>query len=285
LVFKTFGQTATYTGTVLPSPTPTTSGFRLDDIGTLRPQERIYVAVGGILTETQINTITGNDITVTPPLSVAPDVPGEVLSYAQPLYNDMLNRSADWSVADLTELAATPIAGMPDGTKVTVPGWGKGRLVLGGAAVPDGYAVVDANGPGQWVLDIPVPGYFDGFIENALSINDIADLKRRIEALENSAPKIIYYKQVTNGISIAANSHGNIPFVLNVPGQNIYPSDSVIVTPPIQYQGPGQPILGLPCIRAKNLLLINFYNPSGSPANNVGGGEWVFTFVKGAYSA
>lgn len=284
MVFKTFGQTATYTGTVLPSPTPTTSGFRLDDIGTLRPQERIYVAVGGILTETQINTITGNDITVTPPLSVAPDVPGEVLSYAQPLYNDMLNRSSDWSVADLTELAATPIAGMPDGTKVTVPGWGKGRLVLGGAATPDGYAVVAANGPGQWVLEIHVPNYFDGFLDDNLSTIDLRReltlLKDEVKSLRQKANEVIYFRQSVNGISVGANSYGRILVPLEIPGISIKAGDFVGALS----THVNEPILSLPALRSANSLQLNFYNPSGSTANNVGGGEWTFLIVRSDYA-
>lgn len=203
-----------------------------------------------------------------------------------PATAEQFNAAALWKRATIAEMENIPTENLVQYANdcpvyCAVPGAGLYRYDPDGTAAVDGYTVVDANGPGQWVLDMPAPSYYDGFIENALARNDLADIKLRLDAIEGAFPKIIQYKQATNGISINANSHGNIPIILNIPGQTIYPSDSVIVTPPIQYQGPGQPILGLPCIRSKNVMIINFYNPSGSTANNVGGGDWVFTFLKG----
>lgn len=277
MVFKTFGQTATYTGTILASPTPSASGFRLNDIGTLRPQERIYVEVGGILTETQINTISGNDITVTPALSVAPDVPGQVLSYAQPLYNDMLNQSSDWSVADLTELAATPTAGMRDGTKVTVPGWGKGHLVLGGAATPDGYAVVAANGPGQWWLEIQSTlGYSPDFVDEALShlLLRVSELEKRLSEAESkiSGTCTAYtFSQTVQNVSVGAGAQTNVLIDIEIQGVVFNERDlAVVYCPPTT---PTSLIVSKPRWGSSNRLIIPVENRTGSSVN-LGGGIW-----------
>lgn len=153
--FTTWGQTATHSTTVSASPTPTTTSCTVASAGSFREGMAVYFDVSGTPTRTFLTGITGNALTFSPPLSSAPDVGGDAVSYHQPIFNDKLNESALWREATTTSLRAVDTTGMPDGTRVIVEDVGIYRLDTAGAGSDDDHKIIDpTTGPGRWFLEV-----------------------------------------------------------------------------------------------------------------------------------
>lgn len=212
--FTTIGQTATHTTAVAASPTPTTSSFGVTNVGPLREQDLIWITVSGTAYQRGITAIVGSVLTVSPPLPGTPSAAAPVISYSEALSNDRLNAGLIWQVADVAELSATPITGMPNGTRATVTGdRGLYRLDTGSSATVDGYFVVATqSGTGRWLLILKqtVPQVVTGATAMTNGGRYIADSASRILfTLPNSPVVRAEYEvipQGNGGYSIGLNS-------------------------------------------------------------------------------
>lgn len=155
MTFSTWGQTATHSTTVSASPTPTTTGCTVADVGTFRIGMAIYVDVSSSPERTFITGITGSALTFSPALSGVPDTGGDVVSYHQAIFNDKLNESALWREATTVSLRAVDTTGMEDGARCIVEDLGIYRLDLAGTGTDDDHKIIDpTTGPGRWFLEV-----------------------------------------------------------------------------------------------------------------------------------
>jgi hypothetical protein len=82
-----------------------------------------------------------------------------------PATAEQFNAAALWKRETIAEMAALDTTNLPEYANdcpvymITVEA-GLYRYSPDDLGVADGYALVDANGPGQWILDIPGPEYF-----------------------------------------------------------------------------------------------------------------------------
>ncbi|PKL79075.1 MAG: hypothetical protein CVV27_02410 [Candidatus Melainabacteria bacterium HGW-Melainabacteria-1] len=156
MTFTTWGQVATHTTTVEASPAPTASILTVAAVGNLRVGHILFIEVDASPEQTAITAINGDELTVSPPLSDAPDVPGSVECFSEPVTNEKLELSSLWAISSTSALSANPDAGMRDGTRVQVTsGGGIYRLDQSSSATADGYLVLATHsGVGRWLFEI-----------------------------------------------------------------------------------------------------------------------------------
>jgi hypothetical protein len=131
--------------TVSASPAPTTTVFTVSNATNLIEDQFINIQVGGAgnYQRRQITGKTGNQITVSPALSSAPDVPGAVLNGRELLVNDKLNGSGTFNCDDVNSFGDMAYA--PAGLKHFVPNLGIYQLLGASGITPDGKYAIDAT--------------------------------------------------------------------------------------------------------------------------------------------
>lgn len=148
--------------TVSASPPPTTTGFTVSNATNLlpttvdHPGQYILVKVAGVHQRAQIQSIVGNAITLTAPLSGVPDTPGEVVNSRELIAKDKLNSQAVFHAADATDLKTVNTTRAKDNLKYYIPNVGMYRFSSSSTATGDDYRVITPTaGPGRFLLDLP----------------------------------------------------------------------------------------------------------------------------------
>jgi len=136
--------------TVLASPTPTTTQFTVGDAIELVQGQWVLVEVDGEFERTKITVLSGNQLTVSPALSQAPDVPGELRSGRTLVRNTLLNQGAVFHADTPADLIALDTNVAKPGLKYAIPQEGYSIWRPTSASPADGYVVRDSDVLGQW---------------------------------------------------------------------------------------------------------------------------------------
>jgi len=179
--------------TVEASPTPTTTVFTVSDATNILYDsssgvgQYILVEVSGDFERTQVTDKTGDALTVSPALTAAPDVPGEVRNARQLITNSILNGGGLFNASTPADLKTIDTTYAINGIKYWVDGYGLYTLDLSSTADADGIAVVEPTaGTGRWFLKVQEGGGDGGGAAASILQYDSHLLRDRIEIIEQS---------------------------------------------------------------------------------------------------